>query len=155
MIVTVLVIGVGDDGIVEAAPEADLAVDTNSIEIVNSVEDTLEVTETEKVTLTTKDKVEEYFSDIPIMAEVSFCESRFRQHDKYGNLLRGKVDSRDVGVMQINEYYHLETAQKLGLDIHTLEGNLAYARYLYNKEGTRPWNASAPCWGKAREVALR
>jgi len=30
-------------------------------------------------------------------------------------------------------------------DIH---GNMAYARHLYETQGTRPWNASAPCWAQ-------
>lgn len=103
---------------------------------------------------TTEEKVRAYFSDLPILAEVAFCESRYRQFDTNGQVLRGVQNSQDVGVMQINEYYHLETAQKLGLNLYTLEGNMAYARYLYEKEGTRPWNYSSPCWGKTREVAL-
>ena len=34
----------------------------------------------------------------------------------------------DVGVMQINEDYHLDTAQSLGMNIYSIDGNLAYAR---------------------------
>ena len=90
-------------------------------------------------------RVREYFSDIPVMIDVAYCESKFNQHGKDGNVLRGVVRD-DMRVMQINDYYHCETAEKLGIDLHTLEGNLAYARYLYNREGTRPWNSSAHCW---------
>ncbi len=50
--------------------------------------------------------------------------------------------------MQINEYYHAKTAEKMGLDIYTLEGNMAYAKYLYEKNGLSDWDASRPCWGK-------
>lgn len=107
-----------------------------------------------KTGITTEEKVKEYFSDLPILAEVAFCESHFRQFDSNGQVLRGVENSQDVGVMQINEKYHLETAQKLGLNLYTLEGNMAYGRYLYEKEGTRPWNYSSKCWGKSREVAL-
>lgn len=105
--------------------------------------------------LSTEAQVKAYFADAPIMAEIAFCESRFRQYDANGNVLRGVVNSQDVGVMQINEKYHLATAQKLGLNVHTLEGNMAYAKYLYDTQGTRPWNHSSPCWGKHREVAVR
>lgn len=94
-------------------------------------------------------KVREYFSDLPIMAEVSKCESRYRQFSADGSILRGVVNGQDVGVMQINEYYHLKRAKKLGMDVRTLEGNLDYARLLYEEEGTRPWKASAPCWMKS------
>jgi peptidoglycan hydrolase-like protein with peptidoglycan-binding domain len=34
----------------------------------------------------------------------------------------------------------------MGYDINTLAGNIAYARYLYDTEGTGPWLASASCW---------
>jgi hypothetical protein len=57
-------------------------------------------------------------------------------------------------VMQINEKYHLETSRELGFNIHTLEGNMAYARYLYEKQGARPWLASSHCWANYRQVAV-
>jgi len=91
--------------------------------------------------------VKNYFSDIPIMIEIARCESRYRHYDKTGEVLHGVVNGGDRGVMQINEGYHLKTATKLGLDILTLEGNLAYARFLYETQGTRPWSSSSPCWG--------
>jgi hypothetical protein len=92
--------------------------------------------------------VRENFADTPVLAEIARCESEFRQFDKNGQVVRGRVDNADVGVMQINERYHLEIANKLGMNIHTIEGNMAYARYLYDKSGSAPWNASKPCWGK-------
>lgn len=92
--------------------------------------------------------VRNYFSDIPIMIEVARCESRFRQHDKHGNVLRGEENELDRGVMQINEYYHNEDSEKLGYDILTLEGNTAYARYLFEKYGIKPWKSSSRCWSK-------
>lgn len=92
--------------------------------------------------------VREYFADTPILADIAWCESRMRHLDKNGELLRGTVDSDDVGVMQINTRYHLETAQELGIDVYSLKGNLEYARHLYDKQGTKPWLASSPCWGK-------
>ena len=98
-------------------------------------------------TLTTEEKVRTYFEDIPIMAEVAKCESRFKHiNPSTGSVIRGIVNPMDVGVMQINEYYHSSTATKLGLELENIEDNLAYARYLYEKEGTRPWNASRACW---------
>lgn len=97
--------------------------------------------------------VRTYFSDIPVMAEVARCESTFRHTLADGTVLRGKVDSRDVGVMQINTGYHQATAAKLGLDLLDFEDNMAYARYLYEKQGTAPWRASAPCWSKTLAFA--
>lgn len=96
--------------------------------------------------------IKTYFKDIPLMAEIAYCESRFRQFDKDGSVFRGKVNTKDVGVLQVNEFYHLERATKLGYDIHTVEGNMAYARRLYNESGSKPWNSSSPCWMKS-EVA--
>lgn len=94
-------------------------------------------------------KVREYFKDIPLMAEISKCESHFRQFEKDGSIFRGVVNDRDVGAMQINEYYHKDRAVKLGYDLHTLEGNMAYARLLYNEQGGQPWISSSPCWKKS------
>ena len=94
-----------------------------------------------------------YFADIPIMIDIARCESKFRQFDADGNVLRGKVNTGDIGLMQINEGYHAEAAAKLGVDINTIEGNAAYARYLYEREGTQPWISSSKCWGKNKNDA--
>lgn len=91
--------------------------------------------------------VRDYFKDIPILAEIAKCESRFRQWDSNGEVLRGEQNPLDRGVMQINEKYHLTDSKRLGYDIHTLEGNVGYARYLYEREGSRPWGWSKNCWG--------
>ncbi len=91
--------------------------------------------------------VREYFKETPILAEISRCESTFRQVDKDGETLRGKVNKSDLGLMQVNAYYHGEMAEELGFDLMTVDGNLAYAKYLYEKEGTTPWNSSKKCWG--------
>lgn len=96
---------------------------------------------------TVREHVVEYFSDAPVMVTIARCESHFRQYDRNGGVFRGVQNNKDVGVMQINEYYHLETSKELGIDIYTTEGNLEYARYLYEREGTTPWLSSSPCWG--------
>ena len=98
---------------------------------------------------TVKEHVQSYFADIPIMAAVSSCESHFRQFDTDGTVYRGEINNKDVGVMQINEHYHLDEAQALGFDLYTLQGNLEFARYLYNREGTAPWSSSEYCWSKS------
>ncbi|MFA6527837.1 MAG: hypothetical protein WCT20_05430 [Candidatus Babeliales bacterium] len=92
--------------------------------------------------------VEKYFSETPILADIARCESTMRHTDKDGTILRGEVDSDDIGVMQINTRYHLEDSKELGLDIYSLNGNLAYAQHLYKTQGVQPWRASQPCWGK-------
>lgn len=90
--------------------------------------------------------VKSYFKDIPILADIARCESHYIQYDSSGKVHRGVINSSDVGVMQINEKYHLQTAKKKGMDIYSLDGNLAYARYLYKKEGSYPWISSSACW---------
>lgn len=103
---------------------------------------------------TIREQVEAYFYDIPIMVDISKCESHFRQFDKAGEVYRGRVNDRDVGVMQVNEDFHLAASKKLGYDIYTLEGNMSYARYLYEREGATPWNSSKPCWGGTHNAKL-
>lgn len=90
----------------------------------------------------------DYFADIPIMTKIAKCESRYRHLDKNGNILKGEVTPLDRGVMQVNLYYHEDTATKLGLDLHDLDDNVAYARYLYEKQGAKPWMSSSHCWSK-------
>jgi hypothetical protein len=90
--------------------------------------------------------VREEFSDIPILIKIASCESQFRQFDTDGTVLRGKVNPLDRGLFQINEKYHLEASKRLGIDIYTLKGNMAYARHLYEQSGTTPWNWSKECW---------
>lgn len=114
-----------------------------------------------KKKMTVEEYIRNYFSDIPVMVEVAKCESRFRQHDKNGEVLRGEENNLDRGVMQINEYFHNEDSVKLGYDILTLEGNTAYARYLFEKYGLKPWRSSSKCWGKTiayseyKELAMK
>ncbi len=93
-----------------------------------------------------KEYVETYFEDTPVLAAIAFCESSYRHHNKDGSVLRGKVNTGDVGVMQINERYHSERATQLGFDIYSIRGNMAYARYLYEIQGSKPWKASQHCW---------
>jgi len=80
------------------------------------------------------------------MTRIAGCESGFRQFDNQGNVLRGVVNPLDVGIFQINEYYHLTTAQEYGINIYTSEGNIDFAKMLYDSQGTTPWNWSKSCW---------
>lgn len=119
---------------------------------------TAEVVETTlpKKEQTVKERVQEFFKDDPIMIKVAWCESRFRQFDADGSVMRGKVNSSDLGVMQINNFYHGKKSEELKFDLMTLEGNLSYGKYLYEKEGTRPWNSSSPCWATEKgNIALK
>jgi hypothetical protein len=91
--------------------------------------------------------VRSYFKDIPVMAEIARCESTFRHELEDGSVLQGRVDPADTGVMQINKRYHEAAASAMKLNLEDLYHNMAYARHLYETQGTRPWNASMPCWG--------
>lgn len=95
----------------------------------------------------TEGVVRDYFQDIPVMIQVARCESTFRHTLEDGSVLVGRVDPADTGVMQINKRYHEDTAVSLGLNLDDIHDNMAYARYLYEKQGTQPWSASSPCWG--------
>ncbi len=104
--------------------------------------------------------VRDYFKDAPIMIEIAKCESRFRQFDKNGQVLKNAAGSSAVGIFQIMSSIHDSSADKLGIDIYTMQGNAAYARYLLDTQGTKPWEAdlkSKGCWGKsdvAKNLAL-
>lgn len=110
-------------------------------------------------TLTNAKQVEKYlrkqFADEPILVEVARCESTFRQFDEDGQVIRGKVNRADVGVMQINEKYHSEDADKLGHDIYSIEGNVAFAKHLFERFGTSPWSASSKCWSNSGALAQK
>ena len=109
-----------------------------------------ETAKAEKVAISVSDiesVVREHFKDTPVMIDIARCESEFRQHDKSGAVLKNPTSSAK-GVFQIMESLHKAPAARLGYDILTLEGNVAYAKYLHKNEGTRPWNASAGCWNK-------
>lgn len=97
-----------------------------------------------------KEYVTEYFADEPILIAIAECESRFRQYDADGKVLKNP-NSTAIGVFQIMASIHANSADtNLGLDVYTLEGNAAYARYLYEQSGTVPWNSSKACWGKTQ-----
>jgi hypothetical protein len=86
------------------------------------------------------------FADTPVLVDIARCESNFRHYDEDGMVVRGHAVPDDIGVMQINEHFQGSTAKKLGIDIYTLEGNVAYAKHLYEEQGSQPWKASSKCW---------
>ncbi len=96
-------------------------------------------------------RVRAYFSDIPIMVEIARCESDFHMYDTYGNPLYGGTGGM-VGVFQEAAAIHNDAAKNLGLNINTLDGNLAYARYLVENQGLAPWYASAHCWSPIQKT---
>lgn len=93
-------------------------------------------------------KVAEEFGEDHIMNKVAKCESRFRQYNTDGSVLRGEVNPKDVGIFQINERFHLKDSKRMGINIYTESGNIEYARILYEDQGLKPWTASKGCWSK-------
>lgn len=57
--------------------------------------------------------------------------------------------TNDRGLMQINMQAHGKELERLGVDPLTVEGNLSFARKLYDERGTQPWYMSKHCWNKA------
>lgn len=93
--------------------------------------------------------IEEIFQeDSKVAVAIAKCESGLKQFDSTGKVLRGRVNSKDTGIFQVNETYHLKNSLKLGYDIHSVVGNIAYAKYLYDKNGLRDWLPSKDCWSK-------
>ena len=134
----------GDTGISSDAP----------VTIATTTEASQTITTKEPLSIvSTEAYVRDYFKDTPILAEIARCESSFRQFDSKGNVIRGIVNKGDIGVMQINKYYHEEDASKLGYDIYTIDGNLGYGRYLYEKYGSDPWSSSSKCWKQTQNIS--
>ncbi len=140
-----LIASISDAQVIEAP--------TNTESIVEE-ETYSEISEQVKVK-TTEEIIAERLIDAPILKKIAFCESQNRQFNESGGVLRGHINSQDVGFMQINEKYHLGTANKLGLNIYTLEGNIDYAKYLYRTQGVKPWVHSSHCWDAPNVFALR
>lgn len=94
-------------------------------------------------------KSREYGIDSSLALAIARCESRLRQYDKTGEVLRGEANRRDIGVFQINEQYHLEKSRELDLDIYSAGGNVEYAIWLMSAYGRAPWVWSRKCWSHA------
>jgi hypothetical protein len=95
---------------------------------------------------TVQEYAKTYFADEPVMYAIAGCESGYRQYNTDGSILRN-THSSALGLFQIMQSTHEKTAAQLGIDIYTMQGNAAYAKYLYDQEGTAPWNSSKACWG--------
>ncbi|HYC79547.1 MAG TPA: peptidoglycan-binding domain-containing protein [Candidatus Binatia bacterium] len=91
-------------------------------------------------------RVRASFPDMPEMVGIAQCESGFRQFNADGTPLRGGTAKRYIGIFQIDEQLHRARALSMAYDINTVDGNIAYARYMYFASGTNPWKGclSAP-----------
>ena len=93
-----------------------------------------------------------YFDKVPVplkdligddrLYEIAKCESGLRQYEENGDVLRGRVNPKDVGILQINEYYWLKKSKEMGIDIYSLQGNIQMAHYILKVQGYKAWM----CW---------
>lgn len=102
-----------------------------------------------------EDKVKAAFPDAPVMVNVAQCESLFRQFTDTGSVFYGGLNKNMVGIFQLYSSVHRTIALSLGFDITTVDGNIGYARHLYDTQGTDPWLDSFSCWnpGTAESAA--
>lgn len=101
-----------------------------------------------------KEAVRTYFADAPVMSAIASCESEFRQFNVDGSVLHGGYKHTMIGIFQIAPL-HLPEAKAHGFDFNTVAGNIAYAKYLYDRQGTRPWLDSMWCWQKKMNAAAK
>jgi len=91
----------------------------------------------------------------PELIPVCSCESTGSpfnepiQFNADGSVVRGHIHPPDTGMCQINANVWQTTAEGLGYDIETKEGNILMANFIYDKHGLAPWSASKSCWDKA------
>jgi len=90
------------------------------------------------------------------LKHVCACESKgdpYAQPTHYetdgATVLRGRQNNLDIGICQINLFYHKETAVAMGLDLFLEADNITYAEHLYALNGLRDWGWSEHCWGRA------
>jgi hypothetical protein len=76
------------------------------------------------------------------LGKIAVCESNFQHFDENGEVLKGKITPEDIGKWQINEYFWGETAEKLGINFYTEQGNKEMAEYIYETVGVQAWSAS-------------
>ncbi len=90
-----------------------------------------------------KRKIERLFKDEPIMAQIAYCESGYRQFDENGAPLKSRTN--DYGIFQINSKIWDKKAKEIGLDYKGSPiDNIKMARYIYEHQGKKAW----VCYGK-------
>lgn len=92
----------------------------------------------------------------PELVPICSCESSYsgtwrdmpRQYEN-GRVITNYGGGADVGMCQINVDAHGAEASELGFDLYSPEGNIGFANWLFEREGSAPWYKSEPCWRKA------
>ncbi len=89
-----------------------------------------------------------FFNHHPVMLRIAACESSLKHVDGSGQVVVGEV-TPDVGVFQINPVHEREL-RTYRLDPRNFSHNVAFANYLFQRDGLRPWNSSRNCWETIR-----
>ena len=79
-----------------------------------------------------------------LLEKIANCESGDQQYNPDGTLVH---NGDHIGLYQISTKLHKAQALSMGWDITQPAGNVAEALYLFHKNGTADWLASASCWG--------
>ena len=91
----------------------------------------------------------EYKVDEKLVRAIISCESGKNSKAINPNYNKdGSFWSIDFSLMQINNYFHFTSMEKLGLDYYDEYDSLEYGIILLSTEGTRHWQASRTCWSK-------
>lgn len=103
----------------------------------------------EEVKLTIEEQISLAFPEVKKeMLLIAKCESgnklhpHGRQFNEDGTVLISKTS--DIGIFQINQV-HWPEAEELNIDIKTIEGNIEFAKLLYQRSGFKPWYMSNNC----------
>lgn len=84
-------------------------------------------------------KAKENGLNVNTMIRLAKCESGLRQFSPHGAVLRGIEHPLDIGIYQINSLVWLESAELIGYDIFTSEGNIDMAMYIAKYHGYTQW----------------
>jgi hypothetical protein len=92
-----------------------------------------------------------FFENDPIMVRVAACESSL-QHTLPDGSLNVGPDGYDIGTFMVRAPVHERELRRYGLDPTNFTHNVAFATYLYERDGLRPWQPSRSCWETLRFI---
>lgn len=91
--------------------------------------------------LTIEERIKQELGDE--FVRIASCESTLKQFNDDGTVLISHTN--DKGLFQVN-HIHWNDAIRLGIDLDTIDGQIAYAKHLKEKNGTKDWFMSKKCW---------
>ena len=83
-----------------------------------------------------------YHQSVKVAKAIIHCESKGKQSARNYQAVVGV----DIGMWQLNSYYHSKSAARMGFDIYKSADNLEYGFVLLSEQGLLPWSASKYCW---------